>query len=97
MTTFGEAVIKAAGEAAIAYQYELGDVRMNLARAFLQSLEASGFKIIGPEVTPAMETAAIAEWKPNQHGTIDVILRHAFRAQHAAAPSVTDLLIKEQP
>ena len=99
MTTFGEALEKAwiaANAGTVENLSERG-------AAFLKSLEASGFKTIGPEPTLEMQDAgnkAVMAYYCSPGSGLVVepleIQAESFRAQHAAAPSVTDLLAEEK-
>jgi hypothetical protein len=107
MTTFGEALHRANEEWQREYGRSLADLengalthkQINDAAsvAFLKSLEASGFKIIGPELTREMWAAAgdAIVKLPNVGIHHDKITEAVHPALHAAAPSVTDLLAKE--
>jgi hypothetical protein len=97
MTTFGEA-LEAAGVVARRAMVEAmkagknEDETTRLADiAFFQSLEASGFKIIGPKPT-AEQRRVLAG--PMNAISRDAVVTRTYRKLHDAARSVTDLLEK---
>jgi hypothetical protein len=97
MTTFREAL----KDAAVLWVpgQSIAD-RIDNALGFLKALEASGFKIIGPEVTARMQVAGGDDMEHESlRMACDQWARFVYLFKRAVsnAPSVTDLLAEEQP